>query len=202
MGSDLQGQLSVVAVEIGLGIKPICEVQRLYNEHKKFLSGKVIKNAVEEVHLLDVNFPYWLKLQNEDPSRPKEWIGAKAGIVIPLLEAGQFDDSNFRFDPKRAKALLDLPNLIRNPNCVHANLRHADRGKGGIQGRYIYVAYYKGNQRKVGFTTFNKNLNVNVLVTSFWTDSGWVADCAEPPAIYVRPGRQCTCCCPKQKSHP
>jgi hypothetical protein len=200
MSTDLKEQLAAAVADLGLVIKPICEVQRLYNEHKKYLSGKVLKNPLEEVHLLDENFPYWIKLENDDPSRPGTWIGSKASIVVPKLETGEFDDKGFTFDESRAKALLNLPTLIRNPNCIHVNLRHADRGQGGIQGRHVYVEYYGGKKRKVAFTTHNEVLNVNVLVTSFWTYPKWVSDCAQSPAVYVRPGSVCTCC--KQKSHP
>ena len=200
MTADLKEQLAAVAADLGLVVKPICEIQRLYNQHKKFLSGKVIKNPMEEVSLLDDNFPYWIKLENEDPSRPGIWIGSKAGMVVPKLENGEFDDTGFTFDPRRARSLLDLPNLIRNPNCIHVNLRHAERGHGGIQGRHVYVEYHGKNTRKVAFTTLNETLSVNVLVTSFWTNSGWVGDCAQFPAAYVRPGSKCCCC--KQKSHP
>jgi hypothetical protein len=97
MSTDLKEQLAAAVADLGLVVKPICEVQRLYNEHKKYLSGKVLKNPLEEVHLLDENFPYWIKLENDDPSRPGTWIGSKASIVVPKLETGEFDDKGFTF---------------------------------------------------------------------------------------------------------
>jgi len=90
--------------------------------------------------------------------------------------------------------LLYIPVLLRNPNCIHVNLRHAERGQGGIQGRHVYVEYYGKKKRKVAFTTRNDLIGLDVLVTSFWTYHKWVTECAQFPAIYVRPGSHCACC--------
>jgi hypothetical protein len=192
MSGDLRTSL---ANALGMEVKPLGKIQGLYNQHKRFLSGKVIKTPLpEEIHLLDDNFPYWIKMETPNPSIAGESAGVTAKVIIPMLDKGDLDDAGFTFDEKRANALLNLPTLLRNPNCIHVNLRHADRGQGGIQGRYVYVEYFKGNTRKVAFTTYNELRKLNVLVTSFWTYKGWVVDCAENPAIYVRPGSKCTCC--------
>jgi hypothetical protein len=194
MTADLQTVLAEAAAEFGLEARPIGEIQKLYNKHKKFLSGRQIQTPVEIVNLLDKNFPYWIKLEVESSSQPATWLGASAKIVIPKLDEGSLQDGGFRYDKTRARSLLDVPNLLRSPNCVHENLRNADRGQGGIKGRYVYVEYYKGARRKVGFTTLDERLNMSVLVSSFWTNPLWVRDCSASPAIYVRPGSTCKCC--------
>lgn len=192
MSGDLRTSL---AAALGVEVKPIGKIQTAYNDHKRYLSGRRITTPLpEQVHLLDENFPYWIKLEIENPSQPGTRIGATAKLVIPKLEAGSFEDSGYTYDEKRSRALLMLPTLLRNPNCIHVNLRHADRGQGGIQGRYVYVEYFGKNTRKVAFTTRNELRDVIVLVTSFWTYAGWVTDCAHNPAVYVRPGDECRCC--------
>lgn len=91
--------------------------------------------------------------------------------------------------------MLHLPTFLRNPNCIHVNLRHhGARGGGGIKGNYMYVEYGKKNTRKVAFTLYDDPLEKVVLVSSFWTYKKWVIDCADNPAVYVRPGSQCRCC--------
>jgi hypothetical protein len=192
MSSDLREQL---AAALAIEIKPLSEVQLVYNAYKKILSGSVVQTPLPEaVHLRDENFPYWIKLENPDPSRPGEWVGAKSSVVIPCLDAGIFDQVGFRFEAERARALLYVPVLLRNPNCIHINMRHAQRGQGGIQGRHVYVEYYGKKRRKVAFTTRNDIAGADVLVTSFWTYRNWVQECAQSPAVYVRAGAQCTCC--------
>ena len=192
------GQKLAAAIGVEPPVAPVpgqqlCEVQRLYNDHKKYLSNKVIESPLpERIYLRDENFPYWIKLENPDPSRPVEWVGAKSSIVIPLLDAGIFDQTNYRIGP-RAKALLNIPNLLRDPNCIHENGRHAKRGEGGIHGRFIYIAY-EGKKRKVAFTTLNEETNEIRLVTSFMATRNWVLGCAKAPALYVRKGSQCNCC--------
>jgi hypothetical protein len=193
MNDDLREKL---AAALGVATNPICEVQRLYNDHKKYLSGKVIKTPLpEQVHLLDDNFPYWIHLENPDPTRPEEWISAKSNIVVAQLEAGTFDQSGFRYEQGRSRALLNIPVLLKNPNCIHVNLRHhAYRGGGGIKGNHMYVECHGKRTRKVGFTLYDQVIDKVVLVSSFWTYKKWVVDCASNPAVYVRPGSKCDCC--------
>jgi hypothetical protein len=180
-----------------LGIEPVPPpgpVQQLFNRSKKNLIGRTINSPKEEVHLLSENFPYWIKLENPNPANTSEWIPAKSSIVVPMLEAGIFDETGFRFDPTRANALFNVPELLGAPNCIHRNLRnHKYRGEGGIKGDYIYVRYYGRERRKVAFTTMNKRLGVIVLVTSFWTNKKWVEECCEMPALFVRSGCKCEC---------
>lgn len=173
----------------------IGEIQTLYNDYKRYMSDKAIKTGLPEVvHLRDENFLYWIKLETSDPTRSGQWVGAKPSLVLPLLNNGTFNQSLYRFDPTRSKALLHVPVLLRNPNCIHVNLRHAERGQGGIQGRHVYVEYYGKKTRKVAFTTWNEPTQENRLVSSFWTYHWWVVDCAKAPAVYVKNGSQCTCC--------
>ena len=192
MSSDLRASL---VEALGLEASAVGQIQRAYNDHKKYLSGRILKTPLpEEIHLLDENFPYWIKLETVDASQPTQRIGAKSKIVIPLLEAGNFKDDGYTFDRQRLKALLHLPAFLRNPCCIHENLRHAERGQGGIQGRYMYVQYLQGKVRKVAFTTLNAVLGEQILVTSFFTYRKWVEECAANPPIYVKPGSKCTCC--------
>lgn len=93
--------------------------------------------------------------------------------IAPIRSAG------YRYNESRAKSLLDVPSLLRNPHCVHVNLRHGHRGTGSIEGRHMYVLYAQDNQRKVAFVTRNAHSELNVPVASFWTNPGWVAHCAD-----------------------
>ena len=181
-----------------IGIKPAaapCPVQELFKRYKKHLAARTILSPLpEEIHLLAENFPYWIKLENRNPSNLNEWIPAKANVVVPLLEQGIFDQTGFKHDDSRAKALFNIPDLLQRPNCIHRNLRnHEDRGQGGIKGSYMYVAYYGKKKRKVAFTVFDPKLNKVILASSFWTYKNWVRECAEIPANYVRTGCLCTC---------
>lgn len=192
MSGDLRDTL---AAALGINVKAIGRVQRAYNDHKKHLSGKALTTPLPEVvHLLDENFPYWIKLENPDPSRPGKTIGAKSNLVIPMLEVGDFDDTGYIFDETRVKSLLNIPALLRNPNCIHRNLRHAERGHGGIKGLHVYVEYLRHNVRRVAFTAPCPRLGVTVLVSSFYTKAAWIRDCADNPAIYIKTGSRCTCC--------
>lgn len=181
-----------------LGIPPITPpgpIQILFNRYKKHLDQRVIRSALpEDIHLLAENFPYWIKLENPDPSNPSEWIPSKANVVVPLLEQGVFDETVFRFDETRARALFNIPDLLQKPNCIHKNLRnHECRGRGGIRGDHMYVAYYGKKARKVAFTIHDPRQKRVILVSSFWTYRDWVRDCAEMPPVYV--GSGCTCSC-------
>lgn len=170
-------------------------VQLKFNEYRKHLRNRVIKAPLpEEVHLLDENFLYWIKLEHPNVDVPGQWIGAKANVVIPLLEKGIFDETGFRMDESRVLALSNIPNLLQTPNCIHNNLRHQTANEGGgIRGHYMYVAYYGKKQRKVAFTLFDPKLGKVILVSSFWTYKKWVAECAGMPAIYVSKAGSCTC---------
>jgi hypothetical protein len=193
MPSDFRDQF---AAAVGVPASPLSEVQRLYNEHKKFLSGKIIKTPLpEDVHLLDENFPYWIHLQVPDLTRPGEWVSAKPCVVLPLLEKGIFDDTGYRYDERRARSLSYIPTFLRNPHCVHVNMSHIDRrGDGGIRGDHMYVENLKKkNVRKVAFTLFDERLQKIVLVSSFLTYKRWVDERAQIPATYVRQHWDCTC---------
>jgi hypothetical protein len=181
-----------------LGVEPVpppCPVQVLFNRYLKHLDSRVIHTRLpEKVYLRAENFPYWIKLENPNPANLSQWIPSKANVVVPMLKAGCFDQTGFRFDEIRAKALFNVPELLQMPNCIHKNLRkHSFRGQGGIKGDHMYVSYYGNKTRKVAFTIFDQTLNKVVLVSSFWTYRGWVEDCAHMPAVYVREERKCSC---------
>ena len=194
MDSDFGQKL---ATAIGVEVPEICEVQKLYIEYKKHLSGKIIKTPLpEEVHLRDENFLYWIKLLTPDPLNLNVWIEAKASKVIPMLEAGNFDQTGYRFDKRRAGSLMNIRGLLCNPNCIHENLRkHVKRGQGGIRGDFMYVEYHHKRQRRVAFTVRDKDDPANdvILVSSFWSRHDWVKICAHHNAIYVRKGSRCAC---------
>lgn len=180
-----------------LGVPPPdapCEVQVLFNRYKKHLVGRVICTPVEEIHLLEENFPYLIQLENPDPANPSEWVSTWASGVLPLLEKGSFDQSGFRFEEKRTRALFNLPDFLRQPNCIHKNLRNAfPVGLGRVTGEHMYVSYYGEKQRKVAFTTKHSKQDKIIVVSSFWSYEKWVADGADMPAVHVRKGCKCTC---------
>jgi|SRR6185312_7960381 hypothetical protein len=180
-----------------LGIEPIpppCPVQLLFNRYKKHMDGRIIETPIEKVHLLAENFPYWIKLENPNPADLEEWISAKANIVVPMLEAGIFDQTGFRIDDSRANALFNIQQLLQSPNCIHKNLRNQEcRGNGGIKGDHVYVQYYGKKTRKVAFSLKDPILDKVILSSSFFTYKNWVIDCAHMPPVYVRKNGQCTC---------
>ena len=174
-----------------LGVPPVPApgpVQEKFNEYRKHLRNRVLETPLpESVHLLDENFLYWIKLRYPNVDAPGQWIGAKASVVIPLLENGTFNETGFQMDESRVLALPNIPALLQSPNCIHRNLRHQGAGdQGGIRGDHIYVAYYGKKSRKVAFTLSDPELGKVILVSSFWTYKEWVESCA----AYVVPGDQ------------
>lgn len=171
---------------------PPCPVQLLFNRYKKHLDQRVVATPLpEDVTFLTENFPYLIQLENPDPKNLAEWVPSKASMVVPLLENRIFDQNGFRFEPLRSKALFNLPDLLRKPNCIHDNLRNGLED--GIDGDFIYVGYYPKKLRKVAFTIKHTHLDKIIVVSSFWTNKEWVADCTRMPATYVGPGCTCTC---------
>jgi hypothetical protein len=177
------------------GNKPPGSVQNIFRSYKANLASGIIRTPLpEDVHLLAENFPYWIKLETPDPADHTKWVPAKSNIVIPALEKGNFNQTNFRFDESRAKALLHIPDLLRRPNCIHKNLRYqTQRGQGGIRGDHVYVAYYRGKTRKVAFTMLDRRLNKVILVSSFWTYKKWVEQCTDTPALHINGISYCSC---------
>ena len=115
-------------------VPPPCPVQELFNRYKKHMDKRVLKSPLpEEIHLLSENFPYWIKLENPNPSNLLEIIPAKSNVVVPMLEAGTFDQTGFTFDERRANALFNIPELLQSPNCIHTNLRNHDCRGGAYQ---------------------------------------------------------------------
>lgn len=185
-----------LANALGLeSVPPPCPVQQLFNRYKKHLDNRIIATPLrEDVYLLAENFPYWIKLDNPNPADLIEWIPAKSNIVVPMLEAGIFNQTAFRFDRSRADAIFNIPEILQSPDCIHKNLRnHHCRGDGGIKGDYMYVKYYGKKKRKVAFTLFDPKLQKVILSSSFWTNKKWVEMCAHMPAIYERGKGRCTC---------
>jgi hypothetical protein len=194
--STFSEKLAVAAAALGLGpVKPPGPIQVLYNRFKKHLKDRIVTTPLpEEVHLRAENFPYWVKLEYLNPAQPGTWISATASIVIPLLEEGIFDETGFRIDPWRAGSIFDIITFLSKPNCIHRNLRnHRHRGEGGIKGEHMYVAYFRGQTRKVAFTGYDPRLGKVILVSSFNVSRIWASECAEMPAVHVAPTRNCTC---------
>jgi len=180
MSGDLKEKL---AVALDLKITPKCHVQQVYDLYKRSMSGMRIDTPLPEtVHLCDENFPYWIKLQRHNPET-NSWHDASASIVIPLLDAGTFDEKGYRLaDPRRARVLPHLPNLLRLPEWIYENGRC---GKGAVRGKYIYVQESKG-QLKVAFTLHDPRINKVIVVSSFWTTKNWLARCAKEPPLYQK----------------
>jgi hypothetical protein len=186
MSSDIKQEIEKA---LGLENKPASKFQKIYDMFKKHLSGKVIKTPLpEDVHLLDENFPYWIKLQWFNPAN-KKWQDASPAIVLPLFEAEIFEDASYRLeDPRRERMLPFLPQLLRDPEFIYENHRHyRDKsGRNGIRGKYIYVQKYKG-QVKVAFTIPDPRLNKVIVVSSFIVSQGWLDQCTNNrPAFYTK----------------
>lgn len=92
MIGDLREKL---AVALKLNITPRCEVQQVFDLYKRSMSGKQVTTPLPEtVHFRDENFPYWIKLQWHNPET-NSWQDASPTIVLPLLEAGTFDEKGY-----------------------------------------------------------------------------------------------------------
>lgn len=195
MGS-LADKLAKAAADLGIPtVAPPGPIQTVYNRYRKHLHLRVIESPLpESVELRSENFLYWIKLEYPNLDVQGEWIQTKPNVVLPMLEAGTFDETGFRIDQKRANALFDIPNLLARPNCIHVNLRNQeDRGQGGIKGDHIYVAYHGKYTRTVAFTRFDTDMKKVILVSSFGASREWVAQCAKIPAKYIKPNCACSC---------
>jgi len=175
-------------------VAPPGPIQTLYNRFKYHLNGKIIESPLpESVHLLSINFFYWVKLEYPNLAIPGQWVQAKPSVVLPTFENGTFDETGFRVDENRSASLFNLPNLLRNPNCIHGNLRdQEERGLGGIKGAHIYVRYHS-RSRTVAFTEYSTRVQKTVVVSSFTVSSEWVSKCADMPAKYTEQGFICRC---------
>jgi len=179
MSGDIKEEL---AKALKLESKPTCYIQQVFDQYKRSASGKLITTPLEVVELCDENFVYWIKLQWHNPDT-NSWHDASPAIVLPLLLAGKFDEKGYRLeDPRRARVLTHLPNLLRDPEKIYENCRC---GRGGIRGKYVYVQEYKG-QLKVAFTLHDLRLGKVIVVTSFWTTKNWLARCVKEPPIYAK----------------
>ena len=178
MVGDLKEAL---AVALKLKITPKCQVQQVFDLYKRSMSGKQITTPLPEtVHFCDENFPYWIKLQWHNPET-NSWHDASPAVVLPLLEAGTFDEKGYRLgDPRRAHVLHHLPNLLRLPEMIYENRRCE---KGNVRGKHIYVQEFEG-QFKVAFTLYDPRIKKVIVVSSFWTTKNWLARHAKEPALY------------------
>jgi hypothetical protein len=180
MSGNLKDQL---AAALKLEIKPTCYIQQVFDHYKRSVSGKQIVTPLPEtVDLCDENFIYWIKLQWHNPAT-NSWHDASPSAVLPLLMAGKFDEKGYRLeDPRRARVLTHLPNLLRDPEWIYENMRC---GRGGIRGKHVYVQESKG-QLKVAFTLYDPRLKKIIVVTSFWTTKNWLAHCVKEPPVYTK----------------
>lgn len=142
--------------------RPVSEIQLIFDGYVKHMSGKIIKTPIDEsVHLRDENFPHWIKLQMFD-EKNNCWVDAYSSIVVPLLQARIFTDEGYRMaDPRRAPALLNVPDLLRDPNRVLKDNGSDDR---------FYIQSYR-KYYKVAITRLNPFINERVLVSSYPTES-------------------------------
>jgi len=166
MGSDLKSEL-VKALDVR--VKTRCYIQEVFDRYKQDLRDLIVATPLpEDVHLIDDNFPYWIKLQWLNPKTQK-WVDASPGIVIPLLEAGIFSDVDYRLeDPRRAKALPHLPDLLSAPDAVYRNPPISP-----IRGRHVYIQDY-GHQIKAAYTLSDNRIQKVIVVSSFWTTWKWL----------------------------
>jgi hypothetical protein len=181
MSGDLKDKL---AAALKIKVNTACYIQQVYDLYKRSMSGMQIKTPLPEtVHLCDENFVYWIKLQWHDP-KTNSWHDASPAMVLPLLEAGTFDEKGYRLeDPRRARVLPHLPTLLRLPERIYENVRC--HGRKCIRGKHVYVQEYKG-QLKVAFTLYDPKIDKVIVVSSFWTTKNWLATCVEEPPLYQK----------------
>ena len=156
MKPSLKAQLATI-----ISTKVQSEIQRIFDQYKRQMSGKVIETpAPESVHFCDENFPHWIKLERRNPDTG-QWEEAYSEIVVPLLQAGQFSDNDYRMaDPRRAPALPYVPYLLQKPDKIRR------RENGDI----FYFQKYR-HFHKVALTTMNRYTRTIILVSSYPTES-------------------------------
>jgi hypothetical protein len=178
MSGDLKETL---AAALKVEIKPTCYIQQVYDLYNRSMSDMQIETPLPEtVHLCDENFIYWIKLQWHNP-KTNSWHDASSSTVLPLLESGTFDEKGYRLeDPRRARVLPHLPNLLRLPEKIYLNCR-CDY----IRGKHVYVQEYKG-QLKVAFTLHDPKIGKVIVVSSFWTSKNWLARCVKEPPVHTK----------------
>jgi hypothetical protein len=144
------------------------------------MAGKVIETPLpQRVHLCDENFPYWIKLQWQNPKN-QQWEDASPAIVLPLLESRSFSDEGYRlWDPRRSRALLNIPHLLRDPDHIFRN-ENID-----IRGDHLYVQTHR-NHLKVAFTLYDGRIDKVILVSSFQTEWSWVKKRVKSAAVYSK----------------
>ncbi len=184
MTNDLKSQL---AAALGVQSPPEpCAIQVAYDTYKrKMCPLQVVTPLPETISFLPENFPHLVKLQTR-VGGSTEWINAKWGMVSASLEAGTFQDDEYRFDPRRVHALQGVIQLLRRPHSIHKNLRHGERAPGNIRGEHIYVREMRRNEVWVAFTLPDQRIGLTIVTSSFYTRKGWLAYCAELPAKYKR----------------
>jgi hypothetical protein len=189
MANDLKSQL---AAALGVNAPPEpCAIQAAYNTFKRKMCPLTVETPLPEtISFLPENFPHLVKLQTKIKGSD-DWINAKWSLVCDSLEAGDFQDDVYRFDPRRVHALQGVIQLLRRPHRIHPNLRHGDRAPGNIRGEYIYVREMRRNEVWVAFTLYDPNIGLTVVTSSFYGSERWLATCAGLPAKYTRqPGTQ------------
>ena len=164
---------------LGMPSKPTCYIQQVWDGYKRHMSGKIIETQLpESVHLLDENFPYWIKLQWLNPNTNK-WEDAPQALVVPQLESRIFSDEGYRLeDPRRARMLPHMPDLLKRLDSIHK--KHPDCK---IRGDYVYVQAQK-NQLKVAFTMLDARIAKVIVVSSFHVSRSWLSKNVNPLSLY------------------
>jgi len=81
-----------VAAAVSIHVKS--EIQKIFDQYKRHMSGKIIETPVpESVHLCDENFPHWIKLERQNPETGR-WEEAYSEIVVPYCWQGNAVTTN------------------------------------------------------------------------------------------------------------
>ena len=122
-----------------INIKVTCYIQQVYDQYKRSMSGMQIETPLPEtVHLCDENFLYWIKLQWHNPTT-NSWHDASQARCYLYLLLVRSNEKGYRLkDPRRARVLPHLPNLLRHPDRIYANCH------GSIRGKHVYVQEHRG----------------------------------------------------------
>lgn len=184
MSNDLRTEL---AGAFGIAVPPEpCAIQAAFNAYVRKICPLTVDTPLPEtISFLPENFVHLVKMETRLPGS-KEWINAKWSFIRASLERGDFDDSGYRFDPRRASALAGVLHLLRSPHCIHLNKRHGARQPGNIRGKWVYVRQHERNEVWVAFTLFDERIKQTVVTSSFYASPAWLETCASMPPIYER----------------
>jgi hypothetical protein len=188
VGSDLKSELQkILATKVVL--RSVCppsaqttSVAELYRQYSDKLENRIVNDPRgAEIHFYAENFPYLIKLEYYN-RKIGAWKAAFASAAIEQLKSETFDEATYRIgDESRARTLFWIPEIISDPDSIHEN------GHPRVTGTELYVKRYKRSDAQIKVISVGtRSSGERIVVSSFWSNEGWVARYAKMPARYER----------------